>query len=120
LDALQASDAVAALALWSSVPEWIAERWVARFGAETARAIAEAMLKPARLNLRVNSLKADPAAVLAALASEGIAARPIERIPLALEVEGRPARPSPVVRLRSRTRAVSYSPCSWGRVAVRL
>jgi 16S rRNA (cytosine967-C5)-methyltransferase len=91
LDALQASDAVAALALWSSVPEWIAERWVARFGAETARAIAEAMLKPARLNLRVNSLKADPAAVLAALASEGIAARPIERIPLALEVEGRPA-----------------------------
>jgi 16S rRNA (cytosine967-C5)-methyltransferase len=86
------TDPVAAIALWTSLPDWIAERWCARFGLESARALAESMLRPARLHLRMNLLKAsDPAEVVASLRADEISAHPFPGVPLALEVDGRPA-----------------------------
>jgi 16S rRNA (cytosine967-C5)-methyltransferase len=83
---------VQALALWASLPDWVAERWCERLGLESAQALAESMLQPARLHLRVNPLRApDAAAIVEALRADDIAARPFPGVPLALEVDGRPA-----------------------------
>lgn len=50
-----------------SLPAWLAERWLADFGAVEARALAEAMLEPAPFTVRVNSLKTSRESFLAAL-----------------------------------------------------
>lgn len=84
-------DPVAAIALWTSLPDWVAQRWCARFGLDSARALAESMLRPAKVHLRVNPLKAtDPAEIIEALRADGIVATLVPGVPLALEVEGRP------------------------------
>lgn len=86
-----AADPVAALALATSLPDWAATRLVARLGLEDSAALAQAMLRPARLQLRVNPLRADADAALAALAADGIVARPFTGVPGALELDGHPA-----------------------------
>jgi 16S rRNA (cytosine967-C5)-methyltransferase len=54
-----------------SLPDWLAKRWLERFGAGEAMALAEAMLQPPPCFVRVNTLKMTRAALLAALASAG-------------------------------------------------
>ncbi|MBW4024245.1 MAG: RsmB/NOP family class I SAM-dependent RNA methyltransferase [Proteobacteria bacterium] len=70
------------------VPDWIMPLLVARFGRDTDREVA-AMLAPAPLDLRVNLLKGDRTAALAALAAEGIAAEPTALSPWGLRIAGR-------------------------------
>ncbi len=70
------------------VPDWIMPLLAARFGRDTDREVA-AMLAPAPLDLRVNLLKGDRAAALAALAAEGIVAEPTSLSPWGLRVAGR-------------------------------
>ncbi len=70
------------------VPDWIMPLLVARFGRDTDREVA-AMLAPAPLDLRVNLLKGDRAAALAALAAEGITAEPTVLSPWGLRIAGR-------------------------------
>lgn len=48
-----------------SLPAWLAGRWQKEFGREQAIELAEALLKPAPLTLRVNTLCADPEELLA-------------------------------------------------------
>lgn len=57
-------DPIGAIALGGGLPRWIAARLIEDLGEARARAFAEASLKEAPLSLRVNRLKATPAAVL--------------------------------------------------------
>lgn len=79
------------LAVRASLPDWLAERLQTLLGDEGALSLGVSLLESAPLQLRVNTLKAQPQAVLEALSSEGIAARRVPIAPLALELEGHPA-----------------------------
>ncbi len=70
-------------------PEWLWPEFEAGFGAAAADELA-ALIAPASLDLRVNTLKGDQAAARAALAEAGIAAAPTPLSPLGLRVAGRP------------------------------
>ncbi|MGE0807996.1 MAG: RsmB/NOP family class I SAM-dependent RNA methyltransferase [Burkholderiaceae bacterium] len=75
-----------------SLPDWLATALLDRFGPDGAAALAEVLLTPAPLDLRVNTLKADAAQVRAALASAGIEATPHRLgLPNALRLAGKPA-----------------------------
>jgi 16S rRNA (cytosine967-C5)-methyltransferase len=74
-----AADPVGYVAGWQSHPRWLAERWVARFGADGARALAEADNARPDLFLRPLGLSADDA--VARLAEAGIAAERVELSP---------------------------------------
>jgi len=78
-------------ALRFSLPDWLADALVAGHGAARAESLAAALLQPAPLDLRVNTLKATPAQVVASLAAAGIDAQPLPQWPGALRVAGKPA-----------------------------
>jgi 16S rRNA (cytosine967-C5)-methyltransferase len=67
-------DPIAWLTTVGSLPRWLAERWIARLGAETARARAAALLETPPVVFRVNPRTRD---VQARLAQEGIVAEPL-------------------------------------------
>lgn len=54
-------------ALMHSVPEWLAELWFAQLGAERARSLLATVNEAPEAALRVNTLRAQPEKVLAAL-----------------------------------------------------
>jgi 16S rRNA (cytosine967-C5)-methyltransferase len=64
----------AGAALAHSHPEWVAERWFGELGPEEARALMRRDNEPAENALRANRLRVDTAAVLDALAADGVAA----------------------------------------------
>jgi len=74
-----------------SLPDWLADALVAGHGPQRAESLAAALLESAPLDLRVNTLKSDAAAVLASLATAGIEARALPQVPNALRVAGKPA-----------------------------
>ena len=57
-----------------SAPLWLAQMWWEELGAESARSLLAACNEPAELALRVNTMKIDREASLAAMAEAGIAA----------------------------------------------
>lgn len=59
-----------------SLPEWIAARWLERYGPDELLRIAAWFATPGRLALRVNPLRATRASVLDQLRAAGIAADP--------------------------------------------
>ena len=71
-----ASDPVVALSVIHSHPAWLVRRWLDRDGlsATAARLTANNQIPP--LTVRVNTLKTDPASLMARLAGEGVEARP--------------------------------------------
>ena len=75
-------------AVWASLPDFIAEKFLAAFGAEAPRA-AEAMNARAPLFARVNTLKADRAALIRELSREGVSAHATTLSPLGVELETR-------------------------------
>jgi 16S rRNA (cytosine967-C5)-methyltransferase len=78
-----------------SHPEFLVERWVARFGPETARRILEADNAAPLLDLLVNPNRTDRETLRAALSREGTVAEPSPLSPLALTVtSGNPVRSS--------------------------
>ena len=62
------------LAVQAELPDWLWERLVTQYGAETALTLARSLLQAAPLDLRVNRLNGQREAVLALFAKEGIAA----------------------------------------------
>jgi len=70
-----------------SLPDWLAGALVDAAGQE-APALAEALCRPGPISLRVNGLRAAPAALAARLAAEGVATRPGRWSRVALEVTG--------------------------------
>ena len=73
------------------LPDWLYQRLLAQYGAEETQALVAALNRPAPLDLRVNSLKAERNAVAAQLAKDGIAATPTPYSPLGLRLAGKPA-----------------------------
>ena len=70
------------------IPDWIEPLFAAQFG-DAMRTEIGALDRPAPLDLRVNTLKATRADVVAALANEGIATEPAKFSPWGLRAQGR-------------------------------
>jgi 16S rRNA (cytosine967-C5)-methyltransferase len=68
-------------AIVHSAPLWLAQMWWQELGAEGARSLLAACNEPAELAFRVNTLRADPDAVLAKLRDAGIDANPASGAP---------------------------------------
>jgi 16S rRNA (cytosine967-C5)-methyltransferase len=80
------SDAVRA-----DMPDWLWERLAAGHGAAEAMRIAQGLLNPAPLDLRVNLARVAREEVLKRLADDGIAAAPTPYSPAGVRLEGKPA-----------------------------
>ena len=81
------SDPVLALSVIHSHPAWLVKLWLARYGpaATAARLMANNQIPP--LTVRVNTLKTDPVALMARLATEGVESRPGRFSPVSLIFE---------------------------------
>jgi 16S rRNA (cytosine967-C5)-methyltransferase len=66
-----------------SAPLWLVRMWWRELGAEDARSLLAACNEPAEHAFRVNTLRADPGAVLARLRDAGIEASPASGAPYA-------------------------------------
>ncbi|MFD0671812.1 16S rRNA (cytosine(967)-C(5))-methyltransferase RsmB [Cohnella sp. GCM10027633] len=64
------------IALTHSHPEWLVERWIGAFGAETAEAICAANNEPPHASARVNPIRGTREELLAAMNEAGIGAAP--------------------------------------------
>jgi 16S rRNA (cytosine967-C5)-methyltransferase len=71
-------------AIRANLPDWLAEKLAAQFGETEALALAEALNRPAPVDLRVNSLKAEREAVQKQLAQEGFDTAPTQYSPVGL------------------------------------
>ena len=72
------------------LPDWLYDRLHAQFG-QALPGLMAALNSPAPLDLRVNTLKADRDAALAALAGEGLGAVATPYSPLGIRLAGKPA-----------------------------
>ena len=79
-------DAVAA-----DLPDWLWAKLGQVYGEDERKALAQAWLAAAPLDLRINPLKTTRDEARAALAASGIAAQPTPYSPLGLRVAGRPS-----------------------------
>jgi len=68
----------------TDLPDWLAERLLAQFGEAETIALADALNRPASLDLRVNTLKASREQVQASLLQEGYASEPTPISPVGL------------------------------------
>lgn len=82
-------DLIRKLGLLYSIPDFIVDEWVGRFGEEEAVPICESMNRPAPITIRVNTLKATVEACQERLAGEGIASKRTPLSPFGLILEKR-------------------------------
>jgi 16S rRNA (cytosine967-C5)-methyltransferase len=73
--------ALAYLSVTLSHPEWLVERWLARYGFEAAEAWARFDNGPAALTLRANRLRTSRDDLAAALAADGVTTEPARFAP---------------------------------------
>ena len=78
-------------AVRADLPDWLWERLAAEHGDEEAMRIAQALLNPAPLDLRVNLARSDRESVLARLATDGLEGTPTPYSPAGIRFPGRPA-----------------------------
>ncbi len=78
-------------ALRANLPQWLYDRLVARDGEAATLLLAEALNRPAPLDLRVNALKAKREDVIAELATAPIVCEPTPYAPLGIRVMKKPA-----------------------------
>ena len=78
------------LAVRADLPDWLWERLAAEHGNEEALRIAQGLLNPAPLDLRVNLARTDREAVVAELSRDGIEAAPTAFSPAGIRVAGKP------------------------------
>jgi 16S rRNA (cytosine967-C5)-methyltransferase len=81
-------DAIEDLALRLSQPTWLLGRWVERYGAAEAQALARAMNERPPLTVRVNTLRATAAAVTETLERAGVTVTPCRAAPDGLRLGG--------------------------------
>lgn len=77
--------------LRANLPDWLFEKLVARHGEESALQFAEALNRPAPLDLRVNSIKATREEIIASLAEAPILCEPTPYAPLGIRIIKKPA-----------------------------
>lgn len=75
----------------ANLPKWLFDKLVARDGEEATMRLAEALNRPAPLDLRVNLLKAKREDVIAELATAPIEGEPTPYAPLGIRVKKKPA-----------------------------
>ena len=73
------------------LPDWLIERLRSRFDDAGVLQIAQGLLAPAAVDLRVNALKASREEVIARLRADGMSAEPTPFSPDGVRVAGRPA-----------------------------
>jgi 16S rRNA (cytosine967-C5)-methyltransferase len=78
-------------AIRADLPNWLWERLASEQGADEALRIAQGLLNPAPLDLRVNLARIDRARAQAELAADGIEATPTPYSPAGLRLAGKPA-----------------------------
>ncbi|WP_293777524.1 RsmB/NOP family class I SAM-dependent RNA methyltransferase [uncultured Oxalicibacterium sp.] len=78
-------------ALRANLPEWLFAKLVERDGEAATLELAQAMNRPAPLDLRVNAIKADRAAVVAELAEAPILCEAMPYAPLGIRIIKKPA-----------------------------
>lgn len=78
-----------------SLPAWLAQRWLEELGAAEAVRLAAALLEPAPLSVRVNTLKVDRERFLKALAAAGHQGEPTRFAPEGVVVRERAQAPLP-------------------------
>ena len=78
-------------AVAADLPDWLWSKLGAVYGEEERKALAQAWLAAAPLDLRINPLKTTRDEARAALAASGIAALPTPYSPLGLRIGGRPS-----------------------------
>jgi len=78
-------------ALRSNLPQWLYEKLVARDGEAATLELADALNRPAPLDLRVNALKAKRDDVIAELATAPIHCEPTPYAPLGIRINKKPA-----------------------------
>ena len=86
-----ARDADWPAAVRADLPDWLWQRLEAEQGPVEAMRIAQGLLNPAPLDLRVNLARTDRESALAALASSGLACVPTPYSPAGVRLEGKPA-----------------------------
>lgn len=90
LGELTVGDDPRSVALRHSYPLWLARLWSDEFGSQAAADLMEAGNCPPERCLRVNLLAGTRDAAVERLASDGVAATPVEHFPEALLIEGPP------------------------------
>ena len=78
-------------AVRADLPDWLWQRLAAGHGAPEAMRIAQGLLNPAPLDLRVNLARVTREEVLKKLNGDGIAAAPTPYSPAGVRLEGKPA-----------------------------
>ena len=78
-------------AVRADLPDWLWERLVRMHGEEQAARIAQGLLNPAPLDLRVNLARVDRAAARARLTSDGLEASDTPYSPSGLRLDAKPA-----------------------------
>lgn len=78
-------------ALRANFPQWLYDKLVERDGEAAALELADALNRPAPLDLRVNALKAKREDVIAELATAPIACEPTPYAPLGIRIRKKPA-----------------------------
>jgi 16S rRNA (cytosine967-C5)-methyltransferase len=88
------TDAVRALSVRHSIPEWLCTRWIDRMGVTGAETACEAASAIPPVTLRINQLKTTRDEFLAALRAAGLKAKETDVSPLGIIVEDGGAIPS--------------------------
>ena len=88
LAAIETAEEGDALSARTSHPEWILERWLARWSRDEVLALCGANNRTARVGLRVNRLKLDAKELTKRLAAEGVASVPGRWSPSTVWIEG--------------------------------
>ena len=107
----------------ANLPEWLFDELVKHHGEAFTAALADAWLRPAPLDLRVNTLKGSREDALAELAAAGLRAEPTPMAPAGIRLSGKPAlnscRCSSTAWSKCRMRAASCCASCWRRAAAR-
>jgi len=78
-------------AVRAELPDWLYDRLQSVLPGDETLALSRALLQPAPLDLRVNTLKGERPAIVEALAASGIHAAATPHSPVGIRAEGRPA-----------------------------
>jgi 16S rRNA (cytosine967-C5)-methyltransferase len=87
----EAGNAQLAPAVRADLPDWLWDRLVDQYGDDEARRLAQGLLNPAPLDLRVNLARLDRDAAQARLVEDGLQATNTPYSPAGLRLAGRPA-----------------------------